>query len=348
MAENSKIEWTNHTFNPWEGCQKVSPGCANCYAERRDQQYHDGEHWGPGGTRKMMSESYWKQPLKWNKRGTCRECGFAEVIGSDDCRNCGKNFQWERQRIFCASLADVFEDRPDLEVPRRRLFKVIQATPNLDWLLLTKRPENTHRLTYKAIDPFDDPDRENNIAGEPNGLDVADFGDLYPNVWLGTTVENQEHADKRIPELLKIPAKVRFLSCEPLLGSLDLTLLGQSGPTAYPFFDCLRGKENPGPFFRDAKIHWVIVGGESGSSARPMNPKWARSLRDQCQAAGVPCFFKQWGEWEEEMFTDEHAAIPDRRAFLFDDGIPMVRSGKKAAGRILDGRTWDELPALAA
>lgn len=274
MAENSKIEWTTHTWNPWEGCQKVSPGCQHCYAERRDQQYHGGAHWGPNGTRKMMSESYWKQPLKWNRD--------AAATG-------------ERPRVFCASLADVFEDRAELEAPRRRLFKLVQATPHLDWLLLTKRPENIHRLTYKAIDPFDDPDCEYNIAGEPNGLDVADFGELYPNIWLGTTVENQEQADKRIPELLKIPAKVRFLSCEPLLGAVDLSHFlpklskDQCPPRLLPYYNS------------HCALHWVIAGGESGPNARPAHPDWFRSLRNQCTAAGVAFHMKQMGsEWAKE------------------------------------------------
>lgn len=283
MAQTT-IEWTSgrradgsavpgFTFNPWEGCEKISPACANCYAAERDRRFHGGNHWGPNSSRLVHGDSYWRQPLKWNRD--------AAAAG-------------ERRRVFCASLADVFEDRPELIEPRRRLFKLIQATPNLDWLLLTKRPENIYSLTYKAIDPADDPDCDFNIAGEPNGLEIVSFGELYPNIWLGTTVENQEQADKRIPELLKIPARVRFLSCEPLLSAVDLG-------------------------FALARIHWVIAGGESGPNARPMQIKWARSLRDQCQAAGVAFHFKQWGG-----------------------------TNKKAAGRILDGRTWDEFPRTEA
>jgi len=341
MAENSKIEWTTHTFNAWEGCQKISPGCANCYAERRDKQYHGGEHWGPNGTRKMMSEGYWRQPLKWDKD--------AQVAFDNYDRYCAVGMGvWDgdpptRPRVFCSSLADVFEDRPELEAPRRRLFKLIQATPNLDWLLLTKRPENIHKLTYKAIDPFDEPDCDFNIAGEPNGLDIADFGELYPNVWLGTTVENQEQADRRIPELLKIPARVRFLSCEPLLGPVDL-LLHQP---ADGYHDALTGEKCDLRSFQVTPgISWVIAGGESGPNARPMHPDWARSLRDQCMAAGVAFHFKQHGEWGPQPVKDWN--VKDRHWFADgsgkDEGVSVWRVGKHAAGRVLDGRTWDEFP----
>lgn len=296
MGENSKIEWCLHTFNAWEGCEKVSPGCANCYAERRDKQYHGGEHWGASGTRKMMSEVYWKKPVKWNREAECN-CGAAGC-GGQECDFCAGGCV--RPRVFCSSLADVFENRPELLEPRRRLFDLINDTPNLDWLLLTKRPENVELL-------FDDARRHFNWDEDMSVM----------NIWLGTSVENQKEL-WRIDELRKIPATIRFLSIEPLLedlGKVDLT-----------------------------GIHLVIVGGESGPNARPMHPDWVRSLRDQCQAAGVPFFLKQWGEWEEETFSDEHAAIPDSRTFAFGDGVTMVRTGKKAAGRLLDGKTWNELP----
>lgn len=287
MAENSKIEWTAHTFNPWEGCQKVSPGCANCYAERRDQQYHGGAHWGQIGTRKGMSEAYWKQPLKWNRD--------AEKAG-------------ERRRVFCASLADVFEDRPELIETRDRLFALIDQTPNLDWLLLTKRPENIKKLW-------------------PFGWYDDQF--TWENIWIGTTVENQEQANKRIPHLLNVPARVRFLSCEPLLGPIDLSHFANSEGEEYGI--------------QDGGIHWVICGGESGSNARPMHPDWARDLRDQCTAARVSFFFKQWGEY----WPGEAGRLYRGSAIDFTDGQSMVRTGKKAAGRELDGREWSEFPANA-
>lgn len=241
--ENSKIEWTDHTFNPWWGCVKISEGCKFCYAEILDNRYHhENSHWGPGSTRKMQSESYWKQPLKWNEA--------AEKAGV-------------QAKVFCASMADVFEDHKDVHESRMRLFNMIDKTPWLIWQLLTKRPENIREFTPVW-----------HKLGFPD------------NVWIGTSVENQKAADERIPHLLEVPAKVRFLSCEPLLGPLEFSdvtrrsdavrVLGQRSLTG---------------------IHWVIAGGESGPKARPMHPGWVRSLRDQCQAAGVPFFFKQWGEF---------------------------------------------------
>lgn len=252
MAENSGIEWTTHTWNPWWGCTKVSQGCKNCYAETLANR-HQKDCWGPKGIRKMMSESYWQQPVKWNKQ--------AEKSGV-------------RARVFCASMADVFEDSTtmpaeswvDVENARARLFMLIGATPNLDWLLLTKRPENV------------------------KGYVPPSWDDGFPdNVWIGTSVEDQEQADKRIPHLLKIPAKVRFLSCEPLLGPVTIGRY---------FWNLVKVDESgwqPGFIDgRQSNLHWVIVGGESGPGKRPFDPDWARVIRDDCKAAGVAFFGKQW------------------------------------------------------
>ena len=245
MGENSKIEWTHHTFNYVWGCVKVSPGCEHCYAETFAKR--TGHIiWGPAATtqRRTFGDKHWQEPLKWN----------------EDAVKAG-----ERRRVFCASMADVFEDHPQLPAERLRLWKLIEQTPALDWLLLTKRPEN--------------------IADMVPGWWTADG---YPsNVWIGTSVENQAAADKRIPVLATIPADVRFLSCEPLLGPVDLTpWLGERGWT-----QVARGvRTRQGPL-----VDWVICGGESGPRARPMHPDWARSLRDHCQAAGVAFFMKQMG-----------------------------------------------------
>jgi protein gp37 len=194
-------------------------------------------------------------------------------------------------------MADVFERRAELAPWRERLWGLIEATPSLDWLLLTKRPHNVRSMTP--------------------------WGDTWPeNVWLGTTVENQTWADKRIPSLLENPAKVRFLSCEPLLGILDLE----------NYFD-------PSP---SRSLHWVIAGGESGARSRPMNPEWVRSLRNTCQQAGVAFHFKQWGHWApEELLTEQQ-----RNVIVFE-GQRLAAVGKGKAGRSLDGRTWDELPFLS-
>lgn len=277
MTKNSKIEWTDHTFNPWIGCAKISDGCKNCYAEAMMDKRYGKVKWGVQGKRIRTSAANWKKPLEWNRQ--------AEHEG-------------RRYRVFCASLADVFEHKPDqhkeMEQWRFDLFRLIDDTPKLDWLLLTKRPENVMDMLRH------------------------DWADQLPsNVWIGTSVENQERADKRIPELLKIPAAVRFLSIEPLLGEVDLIS---------SHFGLLPG------------IHWVIVGGESGANARPMHPDWVRSIRAQCQAAGVPFFFKQWGEW----FPCFDSTVSSQ--YLFSDGERVARIGKKAAGRLLDGREWNELP----
>ena len=262
MGANSKTEWCSHTFNPWCGCTKVSAGCAHCYADAMSVR-NPGVLgvWGPSGTRVIAAESYWRQPIAWDK--AAKEAG-------------------ERHRVFCGSLMDVFEGpetMPQESIKpvwsaRRRLFKLIQKTTNLDWLLLTKRPENILPAIRDAIETGDDPDFDYNAAGDPNGLDVAPLSELFPNLWLGTSIEDQKTADKRIVELLKCPAVVRFLSIEPMLGPITLRHEWMAG--------LLDDMLNPRP-----RIDWVIVGGESGPHARPMHPDWARSIRDQCVAAGV-------------------------------------------------------------
>jgi protein gp37 len=178
MAENSKIEWTTHTFNPWIGCQKVSAGCDHCYAETlMDTRYHRVQ-WGPHGERKRTSEANWKKPLQWNRA--------AKASG-------------DRPRVFCASLADVFDNQVDASW-RIDLFDLIGDTEHLDWLLLTKRPENIAKML-------------------PTNWNTADYG----HVWLGTTCEDQPAYDRRWPILREIPAVVRFISYEPAIGRLDIT-----------------------------------------------------------------------------------------------------------------------------
>lgn len=299
MAENSKIEWTDHTFNPWIGCTKVSTGCANCYAEAQNEYRRwNGGTWGVGASRRVTSEANWRQPKQWNRA--------AQQKG-------------QRYRVFSASLADVF----DSEAPKdaqSRLFDLIEETPNLDWLLLTKRPQNAKDfLEARYGAPF--------------------FTDGLPaNIRLGTSAENQAAFDERVAILLQMPVP-NFLSIEPLLGNIDLRLTNPSSKggvsTAVPAID------------------WVIVGGESGRGSRPMHPAWALSIRDQCVAAGVPFFFKQWGEWAPSKDHRDH--VTGRRntqtlGFNGKDSSPdacsvtMVRVGKKTAGRLLDGRPWNGLP----
>ena len=176
MAENTAIEWTDHTFNPWEGCQKVAPECDNCYAETWNERFHGGENWGPKAPRRRTSAQNWNKPRRWNRE--------AEAFHTTHGR---------RQRVFCASLADVFDNAVD-PAWRADLFDLIRATPNLDWLLLTKRPQNMVRML---------PD---------------DWGDGWAHVWLGTSAGSQKTADTNIPALLATPAAVRFVSAEPMLG----------------------------------------------------------------------------------------------------------------------------------
>jgi protein gp37 len=233
-VKNSGIQWTTHTFNPWIGCHKVSPGCKHCYAEAQDKRWKKGR-WGLKAPRDLTSPSYWKQPARWN----------AEAAAAG-----------RRDRVFCASLADVFEDREELVPWRLRLFELIKGTPALDWLLLTKRPENIDRLW-----PYRD---------EGPGFI------RWPNIWLGTTVEDQEHAELRVRKLASVPAKVRFLSVEPMLGPIDLDRCG----IAAQF------------------MHWIICGGESsqgGAKARPFDADWARDLMAQARARRIPFFMKQMG-----------------------------------------------------
>ena len=227
MAEDSGIEWTTHTFNPWIGCTKVSPACDHCYAEVWDNRFK-GERWGPHAARTQTKT--WGNPVKWNKAAA--ETGV-------------------RPRVFCASLADVFDNHKSIQAAwRDRLWRLIEDTPNLDWLFLTKRPQNIKRFVPGWMGP----------------------GAWPENVWIGTTVEDQTSAQQRVPHLLEVPARVRFLSCEPLIGPVDLT--GDLGAD---------------------RINWVIAGGESGPQHRPSDAEWFRTLRDQCAEADVPFLFKQWG-----------------------------------------------------
>ena len=275
MGKNSKIEWTHHTFNPWWGCTRVSAACVHCYAETWSKRLGK-KLWGPKAPRRFLSDAYWMEPIKWNREA--KQQGY-------------------RARVFCASMADVFEARSDLNASRERLWKLIEETPQLDWLLLTKRPERI----LKTV-PW--------LANWPK------------NVWIGTTVEDQESAEQRLPHLATVPAVVRFISAEPLLSNLKISKwLGSS-------------------------INWVITGGESGPHARPSSPSWFRSLRKQCKQADVPFHFKQWGDWAPDQ--EANLAATGKTAQEAQDGTLMFRLGKKTAGRLLDGKTWDGLPTKRA
>jgi protein gp37 len=259
VAEHTGIEWCDKTFNIAWGCEKHSPGCKNCYAERDSTRYGH-KVFGPAKTteRRTFGDGHWAEPLKWNRD--------AMVTGI-------------RLRVFCSSMADWAEDHPTIAAQLPRMWALIRATPWLDWLLLTKRIERVSQLL---------PD---------------DWGAGYANVWLGTSVENQHYADKRIPHLIAIPAAIRFLSCEPLLGPVDLKpwlrkvredLLMTDGQ----YDEAKHEANNATKIFAhpDAwAIHWVIDGGESGFTARPAELDWYRQHRDQCDHYGVPYLLKQLG-----------------------------------------------------
>lgn len=265
MGAETKIQWTDHTFNPWIGCHKVSEACKHCYAEvetfPRVQRGRGLELWGADAGRHVTSEANWRKPLAWD-----RDAAASGV----------------RRRVFCASMADVFEDRDDLAPLRGRLWELIGRTKHLDWLLLTKRPEHVR-------------------ASVP-------WGRQWPfNVWLGTTVENQKRAEERIPHLLATHARVKFLSCEPLLEKLDLTHVGEYRGEPLSALDEIVGlMERP-------RVDWVIVGGESGPKARPFDLAWARSIVRQCRDVGVPVFVKQLGE----VPIPEQADMSGRRIWMW-------------------------------
>jgi protein gp37 len=237
MAETTAIAWTDATFNPWWGCQKISPGCDHCYAERDAQRFSpERTLWGAGSERRSFGDKHWNAPRRWN----------------DKARREGT-----RLRVFCASMADVF-DKDAPAGARDRLWALIRETPYLDWLVLTKRIGNV-----KSMLP-------------------PDWGSGYANVWLGISVVNQEEADRDIPKLEALPAAIRFLSCEPLLGPVRLIRIGRGFPL----------------------VDWVIVGGESGPQARPMQVRWALDLADECAAASVAFFFKQGSQNNWTAFKD--------------------------------------------
>ena len=334
MGENSKIEWCDHTASPWHGCEKVAAGCDNCYAAQLSLR-NPGTLgiWGPDGVR-VKSKSFAKNLRLWNSQ--------AEKSGN-------------RVTVF-PSLCDPFEDRPELVAWRNEMFAVSDECPWVTLLLLTKRPENVRRMwpaafpagdetpqsmwcpvcqsardrsvCVEAADNQDGPETPESYE-EPRSLYCGSCGSKglphRSNVWIGTSIATQADADRNISELLKCRdlSPVLFVSAEPLLGPVDVP----------------------------AGIDWVIVGGESGPGARPMDPRWVRSLRDQCQAAGVPFFFKQWGEHSAECVdgteVDLQSLLPNQ-SVAFGDGktnhVRFTRVGRKAAGRELDGRTWDEFP----
>lgn len=270
MSETTGISWCHHTFNIAWGCNEVSAGCDRCYARTLAERY-GYQVWGaPHAThRRLFGDAHWREPLRWN--------AAAAKAG-------------ERRRVFCSSMADVFEVHSDLDRPRERLWDLIDATPYLDWLLLTKRPEQISRM-------------------------LPQVWQTHPcsNIWLGTSVEDQAAADLRIPRLLSVPAVVHWLSMEPLLGPVDLWSPRYTLPSHFgSAFDWGKG------------VSWVVVGGESGAGFRPMDLDWVRLIREDCRAADCAFFYKQGAsrlpgrdtmldgqEWHEWPATDaSRQAVP--------------------------------------
>lgn len=300
MADTTLIEWTatrlpdgallpGYTFNPWTGCTKVSPGCDHCYAEGWAKRSGHVQ-WGPHGARRRTSAANWAKPLKWNAE--------AEATGI-------------RRKVFCASLADVFDNHGSITSGwRGDLWHLIARTPHLDWLLLTKRPQNIANML-------------------PDGYGAPAWGDGWPNVWLGTTCENQEEANRRIPHLLAVRAAKHFVSAEPLLGPVDFTRVGNLFSVAASFpqlakdiqrhmrphtvsgmqIDALGTLHQATTYYQTpdhmggfevgsrkyGRLDWIIIGGESGPGARPMADEWAQDIIHQCKAASVAVFMKQMG-----------------------------------------------------
>jgi protein gp37 len=270
MAHTTEISWTDSTFNPWIGCTNVSPGCEKCYAQALAERYRWAK-WG-NYARKRTSPENWKKPLRWNMDAPRfeREYGY-------------------RRRVFCASLADIFDNQVDSGW-RRDLFALIRECRSLDWQLLTKRPQNIDRML------------------------PSDWGDGWPNVWLGTTAEDAKRYRLRWPVITRIPAAIRFISYEPAIAPLGNLAISDKLPD------------------------WVICGGESGPRARIMNPNWAREVRDQCQTLGIPYFLKQFGTYRSNPRVFEQR-LSHREAEAADP----VFNGK--GGALLDGRLHREFPS---
>lgn len=351
MSGPTKIEWADATWNPVLGCTKVSAGCQHCYAERQAVRFR-GRVGFPADNpfRLTLHPDRLDEPLHWRKPRT----------------------------IFVCSMSDLFH--PD--VPDEFIAKVWNMMSVCSWhafQVLTKRPERMQAwisrcgngggfgwITHDNTPPA--------LAYEGTGIVVGRSDEWpLPNVWLGVSVEDQATADERIHHLLCCPAAVRFVSYEPALGPVDFRRIRQERPSVHGLvpiaggdtFDVLRGERvnDIGIGYDAPRLDWIIAGGESGPKARPAHPDWFRSVRDQCQAAGVPFFFKQWGEWAHAKVFDAPMAggrgfedprggrcstelcyLHSNRYRLLDEDLAAVRVGKKAAGHLLDGREWNEFP----
>lgn len=337
---STSIEWTDRTLNPGiYGCQAISPACAHCYAAPMARRL---EGMGAPGYRDGSNVKGRQWTGKVRVDYSRIKDAFASLPKRKPCR------------VFVTSMADLFNGDVPFDFVHD-VFKQMEARPHLTFQVLTKRPEN-------ALVFWEDW-REAYYSQDGDTIDPLPDLEWPSNVWIGCTVEDQRRANERIPHLLRIPAAVRFLSVEPMLGPVDLTDLRSQGVSV----NCLR-EMDAGDWcgrglsdWSQRRVHWVIAGGESGPNARPSHPDWFRSLRDQCVEAEVPFFFKQWGEWIERRKGDKFDSKPTPIYLMRRSGsvvgagerydpargdAALGRVGKKAAGRLLDGRTWDQSPEV--
>lgn len=312
-TQGTGISWAHFVENRWIGCQRVSPACRNCYAEAGNVRWHGGDNWGADSPRRIVSDARWNRALSWN--------ALAAATG-------------HRYRVFCSSQSDIFEDRRDLDPYRLEVFEMIARTPNLDWLLLTKRADRIAAL----IRPW-----------------IAQGGKWpMPNVWLGTTAEDQRRADERIPALLSVPAAVHWISAEPLLEKIDVSRYLKADrrcPTCNgvghlgAIGGC--GRCQGSGEFGGAGVSWVVIGGESGSEARPMMERWVHDLLGQCRTARARPFFKQWGRWAPADLVAE--MLPEWQGRFQEFGnVLMASAGMKLGNVLAGGETIEEFPISPA
>jgi len=334
VASNSGIEWTDATWNCLAGCQAVSPGCRICYAATMTRRLEA-----------MGQKDYAGLTTKKHFNGVVRCLPDKLTIP----------LRWKKpRRVFVNSMSDLFhEDVPDEFIDR--VFAVMALCPQHTFQVLTKRAERMREYAtsrteaQKLTAAFSIPNpKTGGICDVTEEIRLSEwYGGVLPNVWLGVSAEDQQRASERIPLLMDTPAAVRFVSAEPLLGPIDLQNLSVPGDTGFYSLDALN-RQWRGRITRDIPpgaliggLDWVIVGGESGHGAKPMHPDWARSLRDQCQRSGVAYCFKQWGAWSQVGSRGQYCFNPGAS---IRDLITMDRVGKKKAGRLLDGREWNEMP----
>lgn len=350
MSDGTKIEWTDATVNAVNGCSLASPGCTNCYAMRLAGTRLRNHPSRAGLTIDTKAGPVWNGEVRLNEDALLQP------------------LRWKRPRkIFWNAHGDLFHPNvPDEWIDRQ--FAVMALTPQHTHQVLTKRPDRMCEYVTRLVDEPSQLTARRFAQVWPSGVKTPKDGITLPlaNVWLGTSVEDQTRANERIPHLLATPAAVRFLSCEPLLGLIDLTQIESDGGHTDDVFrlDALKGEywtwsmvgpqqqwREPGGRSAGGRIDWVIVGGESGPGARPMHPQWARDLRDQCAAAGVAFHFKQWGAW----VPNDHVFDREKRSLRFvsaESRLPwgkcqpqMERGPKNLTGRLLDGVQHDGMPA---